>query len=287
MERMSFESYFRCNIFEHLREDERIEGGEIVCKRCGTRRSAYIEDAGRHFRVLCACQQEAEKREAEEKGLRERQEYMKRLFDHSLLGRRYENVSFSNTDLTGASESFKAAFKRCKKYCELWREVKSNGYGIYLYGVCGTGKTHLAACIVKALVAEIQPVLFTSFIEISKALREGYSGKSKATEDRYLASVADIDFLIIDDFGTEVLYKLDRNGNREADTWMQEKVYDVLNLRYNNQKATIFTSNYSINQLIKERGLSEKTADRISAMSSAIMKIEGASYRKRREKPLF
>ena len=99
--------------------------------------------------------------------------------------------------------------------------------------------------------------------------------------------MADIDFLIIDDFGTEVLYKLDRNGNREADTWMQEKVYDVLNLRYNNQKATIFTSNYSINQLIKERGLSEKTADRISAMSSAIMKIEGASYRKRREKPLF
>ena len=42
---------------------------------------------------------------------------------------------------------------------------------------------------------------------------------------------------------------------------------------------TIFTSNYSIQDLINDRGLEVKTADRIAEMSNAVIKLEGTSYR--------
>ncbi|MBR0423709.1 MAG: hypothetical protein IJJ04_03660, partial [Clostridia bacterium] len=50
--------------------------------------------------------------------------------------------------------------------------------------------------------------------------------------------------------------------------------------RYNNKKATIFSSNHSLNELINKSGIAEKTVDIISEMTSgAGMKIEGASLR--------
>ena len=60
---------------------------------------------------------------------------------------------------------------------------------------------------------------------------------------------------------------------------MQEKIYDIINRRYANKMPTIFTSNYSIQDLINDRGLEVKTADRIAEMSNAVIKLEGTSYR--------
>ena len=83
----------------------------------------------------------------------------------------------------------------------------------------------------------------------------------------------DVDLLIIDDLGTEILQK---NGE---DNWLQEQVFDIINKRYNNHKPTIFSSNHSLNELVQERGMMPKTVDRIMEMSTAIIKVNGASYR--------
>ena len=57
-------------------------------------------------------------------------------------------------------------------------------------------------------------------------------------------------------------------------------MFDLINKRYNNQKATIFSSNHSLNSLINERGIMEKTVDRISEMTNgAVIKITGGSLR--------
>ena len=83
-----------------------------------------------------------------------------------------------------------------------------------------------------------------------------------------------VDFLFIDDIGTE---RLRTNGE---DSWIQEQIFDIINKRYNNQKPTVFSSNHSIRQLVEDRGLMEKTADRILEMSKdARIKLEGDSYR--------
>ena len=98
----------------------------------------------------------------------------------------------------------------------------------------------------------------------------------------YSARFANIEVLFFDDLGTEIFTK---NSN---DTWLQGLLFDLINKRYNCKKATIFSSNHSLNELINERGIAEKTVDRISEMTSgAVMKIEGVSLRNTKKDCIF
>ena len=81
-----------------------------------------------------------------------------------------------------------------------------------------------------------------------------------------------IDFLFIDDFGTEKVTK------GSEDIWMQEKVFEVINTRYIEQKPIIFTANYSLKELIEDRGMAKRTVDRIMEMCEVI-RLDGKSYR--------
>ena len=219
----------------------------------------------------CSCFFEAQRKEEEAKRNFERQEEIKRLQKNSLLGDRYKDVTFENTR-TGENPMFDTAYKRCKNYCSVSSKVLEEGYGMYIYGDSGTGKTHLTACMVNGLVKQQRPVLFTNFFEISQIIR-GTFKSSKTSEIEMIEKIANIDFLFLDDVGTE---KVTKNGE---DNWLQEKIFEILNKRYNNKKPTIFTSNYSLEELINNRGVMEKTVDRILEMSSVILKIEGESNR--------
>ena len=220
---------------------------------------------------ICKCEVERLKKEEEERRNYERQREIQKLQKNSLLGDRYKDAYFDNT-VTGKEKTFDAAFKRCKNYCEVSSKVLEKGYGMYIYGNSGTGKTHLTACMVNELIKQQRPTLFTNFFEISQIIR-GTFKSSVDSEVNMIERIANIDFLFIDDLGTE---KVTKNGE---DNWLQEKIFEILNKRYNNKKPTIFTSNYSLEELVNNRGLMEKTVDRILEMSTAILKIEGESHR--------
>ena len=260
---------FRLEDYGGLQKDEYVMNDVIMCQKCDTPR--MFVHGNFKVRCLCQCQAAAQKQaEAEEKE-RERQREIEKYQRTSLIGARYKNASFDTTE-TGHNATFDAAFTRCKRYCEVANKVLEDGLGIYLYGDKGTGKTHLTACMANALIRQRKQVLFTNFAEISKLLRSTFGNKGES-EAMYIDRLATIDFLFIDDLGTE------RVQTKDGDLWLQEKIFDVLNKRYNNRKPTIFTSNHSIPELISERGIMAKTVDRIAEMSSAIIKVEGESYR--------
>lgn len=256
-----------------LKDDEFLNEGLIYCKKCFTPRICFSEDGEYSARCLCSCQAQKEKQKEilaiEEKKLLKISEFKK----NSLLGKRYENSQFESLDLN-RPQSFLNAVKRCKKFCENWHIVKESGSGIYFFGSTGTGKTELTACIANNLISKFVPVLVTNFLEISKRLRDAYS-KGDITECDIIQKLVDIDLLIIDDLGAEKIVKYG-----DKDSFMQEKIYDIINRRYINKMPTLFTSNYSIEQLMKERGIEQRTVDRISEMSTAVIKLEGASYRR-------
>ena len=254
------------------REDEYEYNGDLYCKKCNTRRSLWLPFLQRRQRCICHCQKEKIELEERRLMIQQRQAELDRLKDASLLDERYKNVSFDNTEI-GDNKDFNNAYTRCKKYCEVSNKVFEEGMGIYLYGDSGTGKTHLTACMINRLIEQGWQVLITNFAEISKIIRSTFKKDSKETENDYINQLANIDFLFIDDLGTEIVQKNDE------DTWLQEKIYDVINKRYNAKTPTIFTSNYSMKELITERGMMKKTVDRIMEMSTAILKIEGKSYR--------
>ena len=257
------------------RENTYIENGLLHCSICKEPLETIIthpftkED--RKVNCICSCTENRLKKEEAERRNFERQQEIKKLQKNSLLGERYRNATFDNT-ITGENAMFDYAYKRCKGYCEVSSKVLEEGYGIYLYGDSGTGKTHLTACMVNELIKQHRPVLFTNFFEISQMIRGTFKG-GLDTEQNILEKISNIDFLFIDDLGTE---KVTRNGE---DNWLQDKIFEILNKRYNNKLPTIFTSNYSLEALDTQRGLMEKTVDRILEMSSAIIKIEGESHR--------
>ena len=262
---------FDVNKFGGLREDEYLQDDMIYCKKCHTPRIFISDDKQIQVRCICQCQSEERDNEQKKQRLIEDQVKFKKLQEASLLGERYHNVTFDKTDLN-RDESFVTAYNRCKKFCENRNIVLKKGYGMYLWGESGSGKTHLMACMVNELTNNFVPCLFTNFFEIAKAIKKTY-GKSLYSESDFINQLTEIPFLFIDDFGTE---RVQKEG---SDTWLQERIYDVINKRYNAQKPTIFSSNLSFQQLIEEKGIMTKTIDRIVEMSSAVIKVEGDSYR--------
>lgn len=253
-----------------LNDDESLtEDFELKCKNCNTNR--YFQH--NNFITACLCECQSQKREDEIKQERKKQRIMafEKLKSASLLGKKYQNASFDNLDLNRPAD-FINAVERCKTYCKKWKEVSQNGLGIYLYGDVGTGKSLLTACIGNYLLSQMIPVLFTNFFEIAKQIKKSFSSNSISESD-FIEKLSKIDLLIIDDIGTEIMEK---NGER---TWIQDKIYDVINARYINQKPTIFSSNESLVELVEKCGMMKKTVDRIAAMSTAKIKLTGDSYR--------
>ena len=246
-----------------------------TCSICGEKLVKNAEVMGIHysFRVMCKCKLKQIEEEKLNQEKIEKMQRVEKLKKFSLLGERYKNATFESSQ-TGINSSFDRAFKRCRKYCEIHEITIKNGYGIYLFGDKGTGKTHLTACMANDLMSKCVPVLFTNLFEISKAVKSTFGRETGQTEQALIDKFSNIDVLFFDDLGTEIFTK---NSN---DTWLQGLLFDLINKRYNCKKATIFSSNYSLNDLINKRGIAEKTVDRISEMTSgAVMKIEGISLR--------
>ena len=252
----------------YIRED-----GVRCCDKCKTpvETEDIIPCFGQRMPIRCRCKKEEEELKERLKAQAEKQDKVNKLRKASLLIGRYENATFENSQ-TGCDE-YNKAVSRCRKYCSISDEALREGYGIYLYGNSGVGKTHITACMCNELIEQGKQCLLTSFIEIGKAIRATFGGKD-AEADKLIRLVSSVEFLFIDDFGTEIV----RKGGE--DNWLQEQIYDIINKRYNNKKPTIFSSNYDLNQLVNERGLMNKTAERVNEMATAKIKIEGTNFRR-------
>ena len=129
------------------------EDGLLYCTKCHTRRVTkdIIQPFGKRMPIVCECMKEAEREKKEREEYQEKMLKLDRLHSASLLGDRYKDTTFEKTDIN-ASVDFQKAYRRCKKYCEIAGEALEHGYGIYIFGKPGTGKTHLTACICNELI---------------------------------------------------------------------------------------------------------------------------------------
>ena len=248
-----------------------------ICKICGepTQYLVNISLMNRQFlaHINCRCERKKLEIQRENELKQEKLAKIAELKNLSLISKRYENVSFESTQ-TGHNSSFDKSFERCKRYCENHQKVYENGNGIYLFGAKGSGKTHLTACIANELLKKCVPVLLTNLFEISKAVKSTFQNGFHESEQEFFERFEKVSFLIFDDLGVETFTKNDR------DTWLQTLLFDLINRRYNAKKPTIFSSNYSLNELVNLRGIADRTVDRISEMTSgAVFKFDGESMR--------
>ena len=115
-----------------------------------------------------------------------------------------------------------------------------DGWLVFL-GVTGCGKTHLAAAIVNYRYQAHQPARFVVVPDFLDHLRSTFSPESKVSYDQLFESVKMAPLLILDDF-----------GEQSTSTWAKEKLYQVINYRYNAQLATVITTRYSLQDILEE-----------------------------------
>lgn len=258
---------------EEIREyinDDNKKDRDIFCKTCGKKRTCF----GFRGKVRCVCKCQLEAIQAEDKE-RERAlaaQRVKNMRISSLLGERYKDATFEKTE--SHSEAYSLIYNRCRKYCDVAEEALEKGYSIYLYGDNGTGKTHLTACMANNLMEAGYSVLFTNIADIAKAIKATFNKSSTETEQMFFDKLTSVGFLFIDDFGKEIVKKGDE------DTWLQNQIFEIINKRYNNRRPIIISSNYSLAELMTDRGVDKATVERIAEVcKQAIMKLEGESFR--------
>jgi DNA replication protein DnaC len=138
--------------------------------------------------------------------------------------------------------------------------------GLLFVGNAGVGKTHLAVGILKEIINKHRrPGLFYECGSLFKEIQDSYSEVSKTSELRLLAPVYEADLLVLDELGTVM-----------PTGWVFDTLYQIINTRYNNEKLTIFTTNYpDVPRL--ERKEDETTPIRSFGVNRSVAIIENLS----------
>jgi DNA replication protein DnaC len=123
---------------------------------------------------------------------------------------------------------FKNALAAAKNFAS-----KIDGW-LVLTGCSGCGKTHLAAAIANARIGEGQPALFIVVPDLLDHLRSTFSPSSEISYDNLFNQIINAPLLIMDDLGTQ-----------SSTPWAQEKLFQIINHRFNSKLPTIFTTNLS------------------------------------------
>ncbi|HEY6073165.1 MAG TPA: ATP-binding protein, partial [Anaerolineales bacterium] len=141
-------------------------------------------------------------------------------------------------------KSLQRALKAAHNYAD-----RPRGWLVFLGGY-GSGKTHLAAAIANYRAGMGDPPLFVIVPDLLDHLRATFNPNSNVTFDRRFDEIRTASLLILDDLGTQ-----------STSPWVKEKLFQLINHRYNAELPTVITSADALDQMeprIRSRLLDER-----------------------------
>lgn len=218
--------------------------GLLVCGKCKKRRQTFVmasdptpdePERKRPVKVTTQCdcdkrREMEEKKAAENKAAMER---VNRLKDASLMGERFQRAKFENFQTTQYNER---NLKLCRRYAERFDEMVAKKQSLLFWGNVGTGKSFAAACIANYLLDRGVPVMMTSFVKLLSLIQNG-----DEKEADIISRLNSAKLVIFDDLGAE----------RNTD-YALEKIYNIIDSRYQRELPIIFTTNLTITEMKNE-----------------------------------
>jgi DNA replication protein DnaC len=186
----------------------------------------------------------------------EHQAQIEKLFKQSKLGVRFKNRTFENFRIL---DDNKTVFETAQKYAMEFEKYKAEGVGLNFNGTFGAGKTHLAAAIANYLINNGIPVIFGTVINLLGKLKESYN--NDGSEAEILGLYGTVDLLILDDLGKE-----------RVNEWVLEKLYHIINERYENNLPLVITTNYDIDDLT-QRFTTKSNEETAKAITSRLWEM--------------
>ena len=213
----------------------------------------------------------------EEKKLEIMQEFSKRverIIKNSKMSKRNLNYKFDNFS---SNTSNKKVLDNLKNYSEkLVNGIEKKG--LVLVGNNGVGKTHLACSIANKLIENGTPVIYGTLINLLAELRNSYDTDNNISEMEIIKLYENVDLLIIDDLGKE-----------KPSEWGLEKLFTIVNSRYENNLPVIITTNYNQNALVERLSFNGEIETAKSIISRLyemcyLVKIDDIDHRIKKKK---
>ena len=163
----------------------------------------------------------------------------------------------------------------CKAYADTWSEQCSKGATLLFIGLTGTGKTHLACAIANAVMADhLSTVAFGTASDFGREIRSTYGRqRGDRSELQVMQALRAVDLLIFDDVGAQL----------GSDHEMQ-MLFDIVDGRWRDERATIVTSNLNRDDLRKYLGT--RAMDRLLDRGTVVA-FDWPSYRGQQQENLL
>ena len=213
----------------------------------------------------------------EEKKLELMQEFsrkVEKIIRTSKMSKRNLNYKFDNFE---TNNSNKKVFNNLKNYSEkLVNGIEKKG--LILVGNNGVGKTHLACSIANKLIENGIPVIYGTLINLLAELQNSYDTDNNISEIEIIKLYENVELLIIDDLGKE-----------KPSEWGLEKLFTIINSRYENNLPVIITTNYNQNSLVQRLSINGKIETAKSIISRLyemcyLVKIDDIDHRIKKKK---
>lgn len=168
----------------------------------------------------------------------------------------YTDATFDNfrTDIysnVNSRQLIHVAKSEAMKYVINFDKMQQNGMGLYIFSRArGSGKSRLASTISNELINVGVRNKYASASGILSEIQRTWNEKSMS-ETKIIENYVEPKVLIIDDLGA-----------RSGQSWMDEKFLMIIDNRYQNNKVTIYTSNYEVGDLpFKDMRIIDRLSD--------------------------
>lgn len=157
------------------------------------------------------------------------QERLVKMMQQAAIPKRFMGSSFDNFDPETDEQA--RVLERCVRYVENFDSHLDQGTGLVLAGMVGSGKSHLACAILKALMPA-HVGAYIKMMDLVHRLREGWGGKGGRSQASVLAELAKLPLLVIDEIGVKY-----------GSTGEQIHLFEVLDRRHCDMTPTILITN--------------------------------------------
>jgi DNA replication protein DnaC len=162
---------------------------------------------------------------------------------------RFKDRTFATFDPTDQAADLRKA-----------RQAVDEGKSLFLTGITGSGKSHLATALFYRRVAILEGTgcpwperaVFLPAVEFFVQLKKSFTDTER-TESDVLDDYEKANILVIDDLGAE-----------KVSDWSRQMLYTLIDRYYRNERQLIITSNLTLDQVAAQ--MDDRIASRLTEM---------------------